>query len=726
VAELLLEIGFEEMPAPWLPGLAEQLGAWLAEGALREHLEPTDVRVFHTPRRLVARADVRARQADREESVWGPSLKVARDAKGAWTGAAQGFARKNGVAVEALQDGVKDPAKPDERHLLFLRKTTGRPAADVVPGLLAAGLRGLAFPKRMSWDAWIDDGKGAFPFGRPIRWLVAMLDGTVVPFVIYELEGGAKGKARVASGPATLGHRFLPRGAADRPQTVRSFADLREALRRGFVLLDPAERAARIEEGLGAAAAGAPPRADHGLRLEWRDLVEYPTVVAGDIPDEFHSLPTEVLETVLVHHQKYVPLPGSDGRVARFAAVTNTDGVAAREIVRGMERVVVARLRDASFFYKEDSKRPLADRVADLAGVTFHQGLGSYRDKAERLVRLVEAMGGEPGLLDEAQRTAAAEAARLCKADLVTLMVREFPELQGTMGGLYLRAQGAPEEVAAAVRFHYLPIAVEEDAEPAPSLAGRETRVFAAVSLADKLDTLAGYFGLGLDPTGSSDPFALRRAAQGTVRVVVDFWRPAVGERGPNLSQLVMVAAAGFEGLKVPKDKVAGALELFLLDRFDTLLQARGYGAEEVAAVLHTPQKYALEDPLDAVVRLRALHRVRAESPEDFAHLGVAFKRAKNILAQQTAAPAVDPGLFEHEAERELHRAVAALTEDGADHEARLRALAGLRAPVDRFFDDVLVMADDPKVRGNRLGLLNQTLSLFYRIADISRLGGQS
>jgi len=728
VPEFLLEVGFEEMPAPWLPGLADQLGRRFAEATAREWLEPKDALVLHTPRRLVLRAEVLARQADRGEQVWGPSLKVAKDAAGKWTGAALGFAKKSGIAVEALGEGVKDPAKPAERYLLFVRKTAGRTAAEVLPGALAATLRALNFPKRMSWDAWLEDGKGAFPFGRPIRWLIAMLGGTVIPFVIYELEQGAKGKPRVASGPATLGHRFLPKGAANQPQVVRSFAELREALRQNFVLLDPAERGARIDEGLAKVGGDLLIRADHPLRTEWRDLVEYPSVVLGRVPEDFQHLPEEVITTVLVHHQKYIPVGVRGAKVDGFAAVTNTDGSAAREIERGMERVVVARLRDASFFHAEDLKRPLADRVGDLAGVTFHQGLGTYEDKAKRLGRLVDAMGGELGLLGSGPRKVAAEAARLAKADLTTLMVREFPELQGTVGGIYLRAAGAPLDVAEAVRWHYHPIALGKDDSPRHELAkaGADARVFAAVSVADKLDTLAGYFGLGLSPTGSSDPFGLRRAAQGATRAILDFWGAKAGEEHPDLRRLIAVAVAGYPNAKRPAAEVAKDLEAFFLDRLSYFLTLRGFPAEEVEAAFQTPGANALEDPLDALVRVEALHRVRAQSQEDFAHLAVAFKRAKNILTQQAAAAAIEPRLFEHDAERELHKAVASLGGLNGDYDVRLKSLSALRAPVDRFFDDVLVMAEDPKVRGNRLALLNQTLSLFYRIADISKLGGQS
>jgi glycyl-tRNA synthetase beta chain len=758
VAELLVEIGFEEMPAPWLPGLAQQMRSRFHEAAGREFLDVERVTVLYTPRRLVLRADVPSRQPDREEPVWGPALKVAKDAAGKWTGAAQGFAKKNAVAVEDLHAGARDPAKPGELYLLHVRKVAGRATTEVLPGLLAGVLRTLAFPKRMSWDAWLDDGRGAFPFGRPVRWIVFLLDGAVVPFAIHALawpapagpgpgssarasgEGGAKGSVVVESGRETRGHRFLPKGSGGRPVEVKSFADLRGALRDRFVLVDPAERTARIDDGLRAAGAAFD---DHGLRAEWRDLVEYPTVLIGEVPAEFRSLPPEVLETVLVHHQKSIALRDASGRMGRFAAITNGDGAASAEIVRGMERVVVARLRDAAFFLAEDRKRALETRVEDLAGVIFHQGLGTYRDKSERMVKLVEAMGRQ-GVLSGDALAAATRAARLAKADLVTLMVREFPELQGAMGGIYLAGEGAPEDVAAAVRWHYHPVAVEPEAEPAAAFAGADgrARVFAAVALADKLDTLAGYFGLGETPTGSRDPYGLRRAGQGVVRAVLDFWRPRAGEKAPDLEALVATAVRGYGPLKPPADVAVRNAGGFLLDRLEFVLEARGFSADEVSAVVAAPaaddspraepdgekpvRVRALADPIDALRRVEALQRVRREVPEDFAALAEAFKRAKNILAQAAPASSVDAERLEPGAERDLYSAVRALAAKGGSYEDRLRALASLRAPVGRFFDDVLVMAEDPAVRGNRLALLKLTLSLFYRIADISSLGGNS
>jgi glycyl-tRNA synthetase beta chain len=713
--ELLLEVGCEEVPAPWLPDLTRQLAKRFTELADKEGLEPAAVEAFSTPRRLVLRADVVARQADREEKVWGPSLKVARDAKGAWTGAAQGFARKSGRSPDELQQGPKDAGSPGELYLFAVKKTAGRPAAEVLTQVIAALLRALAFPKRMSWDAWLEDGKGAFPFGRPIRWLVLLLGGEVVPFAIHGLVAGARGEVIVRSGDRTRGHRFFPRDEAGAPVAVRSFQDLKAKLRQRRVVLDAGERGA-ILQGQLAEGGVSPTGAGARLLEEWRELVEWPQVVFGTIPEEFRALPPEVLETVLVHHQKYVPVAGPDGRFARFAAVTNTDADASAqaEIVRGMERVVVARLRDAAFFLAEDLKRPLLERVKDLEGVTFHRDLGHYREKAERMAALVAWMA--PGLED---------AARLAKADLTTLMVREFPELQGIVGSLYLERQGAPAALAAAVRWHYHPVSVEEGSAPAGALAGAETlRAFSALSLADKLDTLAGYFGLGLVPSGSSDPFGLRRAAQGVVRVLVDFWPAGPGARPPSLRALVARAAAGYGARgKRPAAEVARDLEAFLLERLRYVFLARGFAADEVEAVLGAREPDALDDPAETARRLDALHRVRSEAADDFAHLAVAFKRAKNILGDQPP-PAVDRGLLREAAERELFEAVGRLGGANGGYEARLRSLSSLRGPVDRFFDDVLVMAEDPRVRANRLGLLGQALSLFYRIADISKLGG--
>jgi glycyl-tRNA synthetase beta chain len=722
VAELLLEIGCEEIPASWLPGLADQIRDRFTAAAAAEHLQPRDVRGLQSARRLVVVAELLARQADREEKVWGPTLKVAKDAAGQWTNAALGFARKNAAEVAALQVAPKDGSEDGEKNLLYTKKVAGRSALEVGPDLISATLRSLAFPKRMNWDAWLEDGRGAFPFGRPVRWIVALLDGQVVPFTIYEMKDGARAGAIVQSGDVTRGHRFLPRGQGGQKIKVSSFADLAKKLEENYVLLDPAAREARIQAALKPHLGEI--HDDHGLPAEWRDLVEYPSVLLGAIPSEFRRLPVAVLQTVLVHHQKYIPLM-AERVVVRFAAVVDGDGGNGDVIVRGMGRVVTARLRDASFFYEEDRKRPLSDRFEALAGVTFHRELGSYKEKAERMVRLIDAMGGTRGMLRKTEQEAAREAARLAKIDLTTLMVREFTELQGVMGGIYLRDEGqASAQVAAAVQWHYHPVSIEEGSAPDLNAVGDPT-VFGAVSIADKLDTLAGYFGLGLVPTGSSDPFGLRRAAQGVIRVLLDFWKADDIERRPSLRRLLRSAITGYEGkLKKPAEDVAKDLESFLLDRLRYVLVAREYPADEVDAVLGAREPDALEDPHEAWVRLRALHRVRTEARADFEGLAVAFKRAKNILEKDAPSAAPNPALFKESSERELYGAVTKLQGVDGGYEARLRSLAGLRQPVDKFFDDVHVMADDVEIKANRLGLLSQTLSLFYRIADISKLGG--
>lgn len=722
--EFLLEVGCEEIPASWLPGLTVQAGELLAKLAGESALEPAGLETHSTPRRLVLRAELLGRQADREEQVFGPALKAAKDAGGQWTKAAEGFAKKCGVALDELRQAPRDPKKPEELNLLFVKRTAGAPAAQVLPGVLAALLRGLAFPKRMSWDAWLDDGKGAFPFGRPVRWLVALLDGAIVPFTIFELVAGERGTALVKAGNVSFGHRFLPRGQAGQPFPVTGFVDLRAKLREHGVVLEAAERQRLLETQLqGLVGAGEVTMAeDRGLIEEWVHLVEHPQLVRGSVPAEFRGLPVEVLRTVLVHHQKYVPVveQRAGGTVVGFVGLTNIDAQASGSVVRNMERVCVARFRDAAFFHGEDRKQKLADRLPALKGVTFHQKLGSYFDKARRMAELVDVMARQ-GWLTPEQQAQARRAAELCKADLTTLTVREFTELQGVMGGLYLEREGEGAATARAVYWHYHPIAIGADDPPRQEDVG-DPAVFGAVSLADKLDTLAGYFSLGQEPRGSSDPYGLRRAAQGAVRVALDFW--GAGRR-PDLGALAAAALAGFGASAAEL-----ALRSFLRARLEYVLGQRGFAPGEVDAVLSAAPD-PLADAHDALQRVAALRRVRQEARADFDALAEAFKRASNILSGQAPSPAIQAGLFERDSERGLSAAIdtAAAAQDGRGYEDRLRALAALREPVDRFFareqdGGVMVMADDPAVRGNRLALLARARDLFHSIADVSKLGG--
>jgi glycyl-tRNA synthetase beta chain len=715
VAEFLFEIGFEEMPAPWLEVLARQFYSKFDDLAAAASLEPKHSHASWTSRRLVLVADVKSRQDDRTVLEWGPAAKIAKDPAGNWSRAAEGFAKKQGVATEALKLAPKVEGSND-LYVSATKAIPGRPTAEVLAELLPALLRGFNFPKRMNWDAWLEDGRGAFEFGRPIQWLVALLDGEIVPLTIYDAVGGAKGAPRVVGGRRSMGNRFYPRGAADRGFEVRSYQELRTGLKDRFVILEASERHSRIVaqvEAAGGKNAGDAAK----LMAEWADLVEYPTVVIGSIPAEFADLPDEVLETVLAHHQKAVTLPRAKNGSPRFAAISGCDDAGARNAAQGQERVVIARLKDARFFYNEDRKRTLESRVDDLAAVTFHRGLGTYKEKSERISLLATNLAGRAGVSAEVT-TAAGRAARVAKADLVTLMVREFPELQGVMGGLYA-ATSEDADVASGVRWHYHPIAIEVDALPASKIAGSARDVFALVALADKLDTLVGYLGIGVTPSGSSDPYGLRRAGQGAVRLLLDFW-PG---KAPDLDAVV-VDLHRLYGTALTKsaDDLKNALRVFLIDRLRGVLTGRGDGsADEIEAVL-AARIDPLHDVRETATRLDALATVREERPEVFAALAEAFKRAKNIVGDG-AAGVVDENLFVEDAERQLFAALRKAEKTPAsDPAARLRAVAALRDGVDAFFKSVMVNAEDTMVRANRHSILHRLLNLVYEVADLSKL----
>ena len=715
VAEFLLEIGFEEMPAPWLAALADQLRSKFLSLASGEQLEPAQARVLWTSRRLVLVAEVKERQDDRAVVEWGPAAKIAKDAAGNWSKAAEGFAKKQGVDLSALKLVAKVVGSVD-LYVSATRQIAGRPSGQVLADLLPVILRGFNFPKRMNWDAWLEDGRGAFEFGRPIQWLVALLVGEVVPVTIFDAVTGAKGAPRVLSGRRSMGNRFYPRDAHDRGFDVRSFAELEAGLAARFVILDPAKRAERIRSQIKAAGGDLAGEAAPLLH-EWSDLVEYPTVVVGSIPKEFADLPDEVLETVLAHHQKAVTLPRAADGSPRFAAISGGDEGAAVNAAQGQERVVIARLKDARFFYNEDRKRPLADRIDDLAAVTFQKGLGSYKEKAARISTQAQGVAREAGF-EESTVKAAGEAALLAKADLTTQMVREFPELQGVMGGLYARASQSAD-IADAIRWHYYPVAIEAEALPAGRLSGPTRDVFAAVALADRLDTLVGYFGLGQMPSGSSDPYGLRRAGQGAVRLLLDFW----GGRAPDLAEKISTLHSDYgKSLSKPVSEVQSSLLAFLTERLRAIFIARGFAAGEVDAVLSTPLVKGLSDVRETHARLQALASVRSEQPEVFAALAEAFKRAKNIVRDTDGLPVQEKRLVER-AELDLYASVVqAESTPASDPASRLRAVAALRGEVDAFFKGVMVMTDDAALKANRLALLSRLLNLVYEVADLSRL----
>ena len=785
--ELLVEVGCEEMPASWIPALEAQLAERLAARLAEERIAArTPVRAFAGPRRLaVTVAELGERQADLRETVTGPPVRAAFDAQGEPTRAALGFARKQGVDVGALAR----IETPKGEYLACHRRQPGRATRSILGGVLAATLRDLAFPKAMRWDAALDDGRGEFLFGRPVRWLLFLFGGRVVPFTIGRTPGAAaSGVAPIRSGNVTYGHRFFARdGQPGQPIEVSSFADYRQRLARAYVLIDRGERRARVTRKLAACAervggAVAAIEQQSALAREVPDLVEHPAVVTGTYPREFLELPDEVLATTMVHHQHYFPVAGDDGRLLpHFLAVTNTPRDNVTRIARNAERVLVARLRDARFFWDADRAQRLEDRLDRLDTLLFHKRLGSYRAKAERTAELAERIAGEV-LGRPAAAAAARRAALLSKADLATDMVGEFPELQGVMGGVYAREQGEPEAVWKAIYHHYLPVGVGADDPPARKNLGEAATAWAAVSLADKADAVAGLFGAGEKPTGSRDPLGIRRQAQGLMRILIDLpeltglktrvrigqvfdaarsaqasddwssvywvldrlgrkWRDCRSVQGiaddtgmgePRVRDLLeehrsevrqLTAAAGWPGYAL-KLRPAN----FLLERLRYLLEARGFDVRNVRAVTHEwPDDVC---PLDARRKLEVLPEF-TDSP-DFRILATLFKRVKNIArefadAEEPETPLED--LLQEPAERallaELDRRsplVAHAVQRGTGFRQAFAEAARIGPAVDRFFTEVLVMADDPKLRNARLRLMKRVEQLVLQLADVSEI----
>jgi len=730
--ELVLEIGCEELPASWLPGLTNQIGEVVA-GQLREHRLPPEApaETFSTPRRLTVRITrVPERQTDSEELVNGPPVSVAFNPDGSPTPQATGFASKQGVDVAALER----VQTPKGEYIAYRRRHRGKATVDVLPDVLGGTLRALKFPKFMHWDAALEDGRGELLFGRPIRWMLYIYGGRVVPFTITRSSAAQTGQVQdVSTGAVTYGHRFLTTsGRAGRAIKVRSFDEYRARLLENFVILERSERHNKIARELDAKAQrlqGRVSRSVHAeadLLQEVPDLVEYPSVVAGTFALEFLELPEEVLTTTLIHHQHYFPVESEGGRLKNaFLAVINTEPDNERTIARNAERVVSARLRDARFFWEADRKLALESRIDRLSTLLFHKGLGTYKEKAERIERLARWIAREALGANETTVAQAAKAARLAKVDLTTDMVREFTELQGTMGGIYAREEGEPEEVWKAIYFHYLPVGVEKDAPPLPDQLGRATETWAAVSLADKLDTIVGLFAAGERPRGARDPFGLRRAAQGMMKILIDGPELFRAEAAPDVEGLIEQAFANYGSQLQPADSSwKNALAEFLADREAHVFERRGLRLDEIRAVL--PARW--NRPANSLRRVEAVAHARRS--QEFLALATLFKRVKNITKDFNGAVShgsLKEGL-EHPSEitlaEEIERRLPRIN-DALDHDRfvdAMREIVALRDPVDRFFVDVLVMAEDPRLRQARLTLLSVLKRAVLNIADISEV----
>ena len=683
----LFAIGTEELPASFVARALEAMPAIARELLGSARLAHGEVTALGTPRRLaLVVRELEERQADLSEEVIGPPKGVALGADGKATKAGEGFARKQGVDASALRVVTTDKGE----YVAVTREAKGEGAAAVLPGVLGALCARIPFQKAMRW------GEGDVAFGRPVHWLVALHGRDEVAFEF----------AGVRSGRTTRGHRFLAPG----PITLASADEYVDRLRDAHVIVDPVERRERMESALAAKAKelGGELIEDPFLVGECLSLVEEPHVVAGGFDPSFLDLPESVIVSVMRGHQRYfaVRKPGG-GLLPRYLNVVNT-ALDPENIARGNDRVLRARLADARFFVDEDRKVTLEARVSKLDAVVFQTKLGSIGDKVRRLRQLAPALSAK-GVAEHAQ--VIERAAQLCKADLITLIVGEFPELQGEMGTFYAREQGEPEHVAEAIAAHYLPKGAGDDvAKTIPS---------AALAVADRADTLVGCFGIGLVPTGSADPFALRRAAVGIVRTALE------GPIDVRIRELASAAHAFIvaQGAALaPEPDVTTALDEFFRARLRAFYGER-FPGDLVEACLGAWDGQSVRD-LDA--RVRAVARFR-ELPE-YDSLAVAFKRAFNI-AKDAPEGEAQRALLTDQAERTLAETfdalrptVEAAVDRGAYEEALSTIARDLRKPIDRFFDEVFVMVDDEDVRNNRLRLLGTIARTLTSIAHFHQL----
>jgi glycyl-tRNA synthetase beta chain len=729
--ELLIEIGVEEIPASWLPGLTSQIGTRL-EARLKElRLPPAaPIETYSTPRRLTTRVGKLAeRQTDLEEVLTGPPVSAAFKPDGSPTPAAEGFAKKHFVEVAALER----IETPKGTYLSFKKQLRGKAAVDVLPDVLTGLLRDFTFPKLMRWDAMLEDGKGEFPFGRPIRWLLFLYGGRVVPFSIFRTPA-AQGPLvqEVRSSAVTFGHRFLTTsGRAGRAIKVKGFDDYRKRLAENFVVLERSERQDRISRELDIEARRRGGRIGRqflgqGLLQEVPDLVEYPAVISGAFAEEFLKLPEEVLTTTMIHHQHFFPVVNDHGKLLPvFLAVLNMQVDKPELISRNLERVLTARLRDARFFWDSDRERKLEQHAERLSSILFHKSLGTYQDKAQRVgdlaARIARDLFAVPGAEASAQL-----AGRLAKADLATDMVREMTDLQGTMGGIYAREEGQPEEVWKAIAYHYLPVAMEADAPPTREQLGTAASTWAAVALADKLDTVAGMFGAGERPTGSRDPYGVRRAAQGIVRILIDLPELTGVKVSISLGELLALSTGG---ATPPAEDVSKAVLDFLHERVRYVLEQRGFDVRNVRAVTAGDPRELR--PLQARRKLEVLPEF-TDTPE-FKQLAVLFKRVRNIARNLTGDAAASSGandaLLTEPAEQALlseldqrRPVIAAAVANGDGYRQAFAEAAKFGPTVAKFFDDVLVMAEDSRLREARLGLMKRLEGLILQLADVSEM----
>ncbi len=683
---LAFEIGTEEIPAFDLAGAVKQLSTMVPSLLDDAAIPHGAVKIFSSPRRLIVIAEEIPEATEEKNEVFkGPSAKIAFDAEGNPTKEAQGFARGKGVDPSSLvvEDG----------YVYARTHTPSVNVASLLSSVLNKIIHGLSWPRSQRW------GVQSEYFTRPVRWIVALFGNEVIDFTF----------AGLVAGRTTYGHRFLAPG----PFEVADADSLVDVVRSASVIPSEAEREQVIREGVAKAEAetGFTAVLHPKTLVEVINLAEYPTVLVGTFDEEFLKVPEEIIVDAMLVHQRYFPLYDKDGKLTnRFIVVSNGDPACAETIVDGNERVVRARLYDAKFFYDEDLKQPLESYVDHLGEVVFQEKLGTMLDKTNRIQRLADHLAEDAGLagqdLSDVER-----AARLCKADLVTSAVVEFTSVQGVMGSYYAAASGETAQVAQAIEQHYRPRFAGDEAP--------DTVVGKIVAIADKLDTVCGLFAVGQGPTGSSDPFALRRSAIGIVAMLS-------GKDAVEVSLVAAIDAAlasyAQQGIEFDTDAVRRDVIEFFITRTKVMMRDAGNSIDAIDAVLSA----GIQEPVGLINRVSALEAARSQQPEVFEDLATAYARANNLCDSKLGTE-VNEGLLS-EVEQALVRAVGQAESNVAsalennNYAAALSELAALRKPIDLFFENTMVMDEDQALRENRLRLLNSFVAVFANVADFALL----
>ena len=683
---LAFEIGTEEIPAFDLAGAVKQLSTMVPSLLDDAAIPHGAVKIFSSPRRLIVIAEEIPEATEEKNEVFkGPSAKIAFDAEGNPTKAAQGFARGKGVDPSSLvvEDG----------YVYARTHTPSVNVASLLSSVLDKIIHGLSWPRSQRW------GVQSEYFTRPVRWIVALFGSEVIDFTF----------AGLVAGRTTYGHRFLAPG----PFEVADADSLVDVVRSASVVPSEAEREQVIREGVAKAEAetGFTAVLHPKTLVEVINLAEYPTVLVGTFDEEFLKVPEEIIVDAMLVHQRYFPLYDKDGKLTnRFIVVSNGDPACAETIIDGNERVVRARLYDAKFFYDEDLKQPLESYVDRLGEVVFQEKLGTMLDKTNRIQRLADHLAEDAGLagqdLNDVER-----AARLCKADLVTSAVVEFTSVQGVMGSYYAAASGETDQVAQAIEQHYRPRFAGDEAP--------DTVVGKIVAIADKLDTVCGLFAVGQGPTGSSDPFALRRSAIGIVAMLS-------GDNAVEVSLVAAIDAAlasyAQQGIEFDVDAARRDVIEFFITRTKVMMRDAGNSIDAIDAVLSA----GIQEPVELINRVSALEAARSEQPEAFEDLATAYARANNLCDSKLGTE-VNESLLS-EVEQALVHAVGLAESNVAsalennNYAAALAELAALRKPIDLFFESTMVMDEDQALRENRLRLLNSFVAVFANVADFALL----